>query len=130
MYQLYGPPIGAIIETGAWISALVLLYLVRKRRPASRWTLLGTACFLLAQIAWWIYVFPVNNVMVDWTAESIPPNWTEFAAEWERTHAVRAILQIAGFAALVLSILGRSRPQRWCSSSATTSVRCASLFSS
>ena len=72
----------------------------------------GDAGFLLAQIAWWINVFPVNKVMVDWTAESMPPNWIEFAAEWERTDAVRAILDIAGFAALVLSILGRSRPQK------------------
>ena len=108
MYQLYGPPIGAIIETGAWISALVLLYLVRNRRPAFRWTMLGAACFLVAQIAWWIYIFPVNKVMVDWTAQSMPPNWTEFRFQWESTHAVRAILQIAGFAALVLSILGET----------------------
>ena len=41
MYQLYGLPIGAIIETGAWISALALLYLVRKHSPAFRWTVLG-----------------------------------------------------------------------------------------
>jgi hypothetical protein len=46
--------------------------------------------------------------MVDWTPQSMPPNWTEFRFQWESAHAVRAILQIGGFAALVLSILGET----------------------
>jgi hypothetical protein len=88
MYQLYGLPIGAIIETGAWISALVLLYLVRNRSPAFRWTLVRAACFVVAQIAWWMYVFPVNKVTVD----SAPPDWTEFRLQWETRMLSRAIL--------------------------------------
>lgn len=105
MYQLFGPPVGAIIEGGAWISAVVLVVLVRRRRPAFRWTLIGALGFVLAQVAWWLFVFPVNRQMVNWTPQAMPADWMRWRAQWEYTHAVRALLQIGGLAALIGSVL-------------------------
>jgi hypothetical protein len=107
-YRIFGPPVGASIEGGALIKAVVLSILVRKRRPASGLTLVGAACMVAAQVAWWLFVFPVNSQMVNWTPESLPANFTELRDQWEYTHAARAILQIFGLGSLVLSVLAES----------------------
>jgi hypothetical protein len=108
MYQLFGPPVGAILESGAWISAVLLAYFVRERRPAFRWTLVGAVCMVAAQVLWWTFVNPLNAVMIHWTPESIPADWESYRAQWEYSHAVRAVIQIAGLSALVVSILSET----------------------
>ncbi len=110
MYQLFGT-VGAFIEVGASLSAVVLVFLARGRRPAILWTLVGAACLVVAQAAWWLFVFPVNARMAEWTA-SMPADWTRFRAQWEYAHAVRAILELLGFAALVLSALVETSSDR------------------
>jgi hypothetical protein len=104
-YRLFGPPVGASIEGGALIAAVALSIFVRKRRPAFTLTLFGAACMAAVQVAWWLFVFPVNSQMVNWTPGSLPANFTELRDKWERTHAARAILQIVGLGSLVLSVL-------------------------
>jgi hypothetical protein len=105
MYQNFGPPIGAIIEGGAWLSAVALAFAVRHRRPAFQWTLAGAACMVVAQAVWWILINPVNAEMVNWTIETIPSDWAQYRAQWEYTHAARAVLELLGFGALVISAL-------------------------
>ena len=81
-YRLFGPPVGASIEGGALITAVVLSIFVRKR-----------------------------SRMVNWTPESLPANFTELRDQWEHTHAARAILQIVGLGSLVLSVLAKTPPE-------------------
>src|SRR5215212_1687848 len=88
-YRLFGPPVGAAIEGGALSTAVVLSIFVRKRRPAFALTRAGAACMAAAQVAWWLFVFPVNSKMVNWTPESLPENFTELRIQWEYTHAAR-----------------------------------------
>jgi hypothetical protein len=107
-YRLFGPPVGASIEGGALSTAVVLSILVRKRRPAFALTQVGVACMAAAQVAWWLFVFPVNSRMVNWTPESLPANFEELRDQWEYTYAARAILQIFGLGALVLSVLAET----------------------
>lgn len=108
MYQHFGPPIGVIIESGAWILAAALAFIVRHCPRALWWTLLGAACMVLAHVAWWSFVFPVNNEMVKWTIDTIPADWMRYRNQWEYTHAVRAVLQIVGLGALLISVLAET----------------------
>jgi hypothetical protein len=107
-YRLFGPSVGASIEGGASITAVILSILVRKRRPAFVLTQVGAACMAAAQVAWWLFIFPVNSRMVDWAPESLPENFKELRDQWEYTHAARAILQIVGLGSLVLSSLAET----------------------
>jgi Domain of unknown function (DUF1772) len=107
-YRLFGPPVGASIEGGALITAVVLSIFVRKRRPAFTLMLFGAACMAAAQVAWWLFVFPVNSQMVHWTPESLPADFTKLRDQWEHTHAARAILQMVGLGSLVLSVLAET----------------------
>jgi hypothetical protein len=110
-YRFFGPPVGAAIEGGALITVVVLSIFVRKRRPAFALTRVGAVCMAAAQVAWWLFVFPVNSRMVNWTPESLPENFTKLRDQWEYTHATRAILQIVGLGSLILSVLAETPPE-------------------
>jgi len=111
LYQLFGT-VGAFIEVGALLSATVLLLAVYRRRPAFQWTLFGTVCLLAAHVAWWVFIAPVNAEIATWTPDTIPADWTWWRSQWEYTHAARAILEILGLSALVLSVLVETPTQR------------------
>lgn len=104
LYQTFGT-IGAAIEVGALVMTIVLSLAVWRRRPAFQWTLFGTVGLLLAHVAWWVFVAPVNAEISTWTPDTIPADWTWWRSQWEYTHAARAILEIFGLSALVISVL-------------------------
>src|SRR5262245_28034302 len=91
LYQTFGT-VGAGIEVGALFMVIVLSLAVWHRRPAFQWTLFGTVCLLLAHVAWWVFVAPVNAEISKWTPETLPTDWTWWRSQWEYTHAARAIL--------------------------------------
>jgi hypothetical protein len=104
LYGAFGT-IGALIEVGAVVTAVVLTFLVRHRRPAFGWTFVGALCLVAAHLAWWIWVAPVNATMAPLTPETLTADWMRLRDQWEYTHAARAVLQIIALAALVFSIL-------------------------
>lgn len=105
LYRMFGT-IGAVIDIGAWIAAVVLVFLVRARPRRVFWlTAVGAALLVVAHVAWWLFVAPVNAEIAGWTPETIPAEWTGWRDQWEFTHAVRAVLQIGALAALLLSVL-------------------------
>lgn len=104
LYGAFGT-IGAFIEVGAVVTAVVLAILIRQRRPAFGWTLLGALCLAAAHLAWWVWVAPVNATMAPLTPETVPADWMRLRDHWEYTHAARAVLQMIGVGALVFSIL-------------------------
>jgi hypothetical protein len=111
LYRLFGT-VGAFIEVSALLLATVLLLAVWRRRPAFQWTLFGTVCLLAAHAAWWMFIAPVNVEIATWTPDTIPADWTWWRNQWEYTHTARAILQILGLSALVLSVLVETPSQR------------------
>lgn len=105
-YQYFGPPVGAILEGGAWIAAVLLAVLSRKRdRPIFFLTLAAAICMILTQAVFWTFVMPVNNQMLGWSPDSLPPDFATWRNQWEYAHAARALLQIIGLGALVASLL-------------------------
>ena len=110
-HQLFGT-VGALIEVGALLLATVLLLTVWRRRPAFQWTLFGTVCLFVAHGAWWMFIAPVNAEIATWTSDTIPADWTWRRSQWEYTHTARAILEILGLSAFVLSVLVETPSQR------------------
>jgi hypothetical protein len=70
LYPAFGT-VGAIIEVGAVVTAITLVFLVRERR-AFRWTLLAALCLASAHAAWWLWVAPVNVTLVPLTSDTLP----------------------------------------------------------
>jgi hypothetical protein len=105
---LYPPafgPVGGTVEGSAAILSLILVLLVRKRKSAFVWTLVGTTCMVAAHASFWIWVAPVNSLLLKLTPETLPEDWKGLRNQWEYTHATRAILQIIALGAFTGSIL-------------------------
>ncbi len=107
LYQAYGT-VGAVIEVGSVLAAILLAFMVYDRRPAFYFTVLGAACLAAAFAAWVVFVAPVNAAVNTWTDGAIPADWTRFRDQWEYAHAARFVLQLVGFGSLVVSVLAET----------------------
>ena len=100
--------VGGIYQIGSIVAAAVLAFIVRKRSLSFHWTLAGFLCFLLAFGVWLAVVAPVNTQVADAlraAPESVPEVWLCLRNRWEYGHVTGFVLQLAGFCALVLSVL-------------------------
>lgn len=81
----------------------VLAYLVRSSRLVFGLTFGALLCTLGAQALFWAYTYPANRATGNWT--ELPLDWAARRAEWEYSHAAGAVLTLAAFMLLVLSVL-------------------------
>jgi uncharacterized membrane protein len=107
VYRLFGS-VGAVFEIGAILAAIVLAFLVHKRRSAFYWTLGGAVLLIIAFASWLLFVAPMNAEFARWLTNPIPADWTQYRNQWEYTHAINAIIKLFGFGLLVLSVLTES----------------------
>lgn len=101
-WQLLG-----IVVYGALLSTLALAILVRRQPKAFGLTLAAFLCLLAAHALFWIYTFPANRETLYWTV--LPENWMVLREQWEYSHAAGAVLNLAAFILLVLSVLVRDK---------------------
>ncbi len=99
LYGYFGlPGPGAFITLGAFLSAVILTFLVCKRRPTFYWTLVGTICLVLAfPMVFFLFIEPVNVVIEQATPESVPADWMRMRDQWEYSHATNFGLSLIGF---------------------------------
>ncbi len=108
IYRYWGPA-GAVLEPGAVLSAALLAWLVRDRRPAFPLTLAGLGLLTAALAAWFRFVAPMNAAMRRrWSPDAMPPDWPRVRQQWEYAHAGRFALQLVGLGALLLSVLAET----------------------
>jgi hypothetical protein len=107
LYRYFGAPgPGAFITVGAVLCAIALTVLVRKRQRAFWWTLAGTICLAIAfPLIYFLRIEPVNVVIEQATARTVPPNWEQLRNQWEYAHATNFVFSLAGFIALTISTL-------------------------
>lgn len=104
----YFAVVGGFYTVGSILAAFLLAFLVRKRRPAFRWTLAGALCLSAAFGTWLALVAPVNNEVADalrTAPESVPAVWMRLRERWEYGHAVGFVVTLIGFGLLVVSVL-------------------------
>jgi hypothetical protein len=100
--------VGGVYQIGSIVAASVLAWLVRNRRPAFRWTLAGASSLVLAFGIWLAVVAPVNAEVGEAlrsAPQAVPALWMELRQRWEYGHAAGFVVQLAGLAALVVSLL-------------------------
>jgi hypothetical protein len=116
LYQYFGAPgPGAIVTVGALVSAIALLLLVRKRRPAVYWTLIGTLCLAMAfPVIYFWQIEPVNVIFRQATPNTLPANWMQLRQQWEFAHLTNFVLTMFSFSALLVSILTEKSGSRLC----------------
>ena len=107
LYQNFGK-LGAFFEVGAVLLSIWLTYLVRRSPLPFFWTFIGAFCLVLAHAAFWLWIDPVNRIMISATEKTLPENWEVLRLQWEYTHSLRAVLETMALAAIVYSILAES----------------------
>jgi hypothetical protein len=128
LFRMFGS-VGAMFEVGAVVLAAVLAWQLRGLGRAFGLALAGAVLLVAAHLLFWLLVAPVNAEIATWTPGVFPADWASWRAQWEYSHALRALLQIAGFAALLGSALAELRrapdPVRHAPAAATWSSRAA-----
>ncbi len=105
LYAKFGS-IGAVIFVATVIALGLLAYFVREhKRPGFRLALSAALLLVLALILWWVLVYPVNVELARWVNGPVPSDWTDYRARWEWGHAVIALIELVGFAALIGAVL-------------------------
>jgi len=105
LYAMFGS-VGAVIDVAAVIVLALLAYFVREHsRPGFALALLAAVVFAAALVLWWVLVYPVNVELAKWVNGPVPADWTGYRARWEWGHAIIALTELAGFAALIASVL-------------------------
>jgi hypothetical protein len=105
LYTLFGS-VGAIIFVATVIALALLAYFTREHaRPGFGLALSAALLFLLALILWWVLVYPVNVELAKWVTGPVPDDWTTYRSRWEWGHALIALTELAGFAALIAAVL-------------------------
>ena len=100
-YRLFGPPVGATIEGAAWLGSAILAVFAWRRSDAVALTVAGAILMIAAHAAWWVWVFPANGQLAALSPDNLPSDFDSIRRQWEYTHAVRAVLQIAALGCLV-----------------------------
>jgi hypothetical protein len=111
IYRLFGT-VGAVFEVSSILTALVLLFLVRKFGLTFYWTLGGTLLLILAFVSWIIFIAPINMEFAKWLTNPVPVDWMQYRNQWEYAHAVNALIKITGLSLLVISILVETPTKR------------------
>ncbi len=89
-------------------SCLPVLSLSRRTR-AFLPTLAGTACFVGMLISTLIGNVPINNRVLEMSAETDEEEFVELRERWDRLHTLRVSLNVAGLALLCLGALREDR---------------------
>jgi len=108
-FSLSGP-LGVLLQVVALIAMIVLAALLRSHGAAG-FTLTAAAAvfFAIGLLGWWILVYPVNVELAKWVNGPVPDDWASWRALWEWGEAANGLAQLAGFAALVLSVIVKAR---------------------
>lgn len=111
VYKLFGS-VGSVFEITAILTAIVLVFLIRKRGSTFYWTLGGAILLILAFGSWIMFVAPMNAEFAKWLTNPIPADWSRYRDQWEYAHAVNALIKIMGLSLLVISVLVETPKQR------------------
>lgn len=99
-----------VMGLAAMLMTLVLT-LRSARHTAFRrlyWTTL--ALLVLAGLVTQFGNQPINAVVVAWTADTVPGNWTEIRDNWWLWHTVRTLASVAALAGLVTATVAAPPP--------------------
>jgi hypothetical protein len=92
-----------VVVVGEVLALAVLAFMVRARRLVFGLSFGAFLCTVGGQVLFWAYTYPANQATENWTR--LPADWMALRAEWEYSHAAGAVLSLAAFLLLVLSVL-------------------------
>ena len=96
-----------IVLFSALIANLLLAISLRGRGTPFGFALVAFLCIALTLVIFFTWTFPANQATQNWTA--VPANWEQLRRQWEYSHAANALVTLAAFCSVVLSVLTTRR---------------------
>lgn len=101
--QLYrGWALAAVLVIGALVSTLALVFLLRGR-PGFIAAVIAFLCIVGTQAIFWSATYPANSATQNWTV--LPERWERLRTQWEYSHAVSAVLNLAALMATTIAVI-------------------------
>jgi uncharacterized membrane protein len=91
----------------ALASSLMLVIVLFRQRPSTAFTLaLASLVLMVAALAITLAVnVPIDYEIIQWTANTLPPNWTNTRDRWELYHTIRTFISVGALGCAVASAL-------------------------
>jgi hypothetical protein len=99
----YGPSIGGL-EAAALLSTLAMAIVTWGEPMVPLLATIACACVLFMIIIWAAWINPINKTVNSWTPVSLPSNWPNFRDRWHRLHAIRLVLSVVAFSAVIAGL--------------------------
>jgi hypothetical protein len=87
---------------------LVLIWTIQEYHHNRNFAFLFTAgsCLIVSIAIFFLFTFPANRATHNWL--KLPLNWPDLRRQWEYSHAVRALLNLASVSLLLTMLLKNS----------------------
>jgi hypothetical protein len=92
-----------IVWVGALLANFALAAMLRGRGLAFVLALIAGVCIAAMFTIFFTWTYPANQATDNWT--TIPANWEQLRRQWEYSHAANALVALAAFCAVALSVL-------------------------
>ena len=99
-------PLAVVLNLGL-LFTMVSAFLARRDRLSFYLLIAASICIIASVLVTAFGNWPINNQIITWGINSMPPNWTELRDEWWLFHVARAVMIIAGLSFLILAALVR-----------------------
>ncbi|UDL90411.1 DUF1772 domain-containing protein [Mesorhizobium sp. PAMC28654] len=97
--------VGEPLDVAAILFPAILAWLMRSDSPVFAYAVAATVLYLLALVVWYFWVQGANSIMATWSVSAFPLEFEAIRLRWETGHIAVATLKLAGFVALMLSLL-------------------------
>jgi len=97
-------------EIGAILLSVIWMFHDRHDKNVFSSLLAAVICFISSLILFFTFTFPANQATQNWT--QLPADWQQLRLRWEYSHAVRAIINLAGLCLLIVALLKMKKPDQ------------------
>jgi len=96
---------------GIAVALLTLVAAIFTRdNPRKRLLLVvATCCFVVAGVVTRLLNQPINAIVMTWSPDSPPENWSALRDEWWQWHVLRTLLGICGLSSLIVAAITAGR---------------------
>jgi uncharacterized membrane protein len=95
------------------IGLIVVVLLFRSRSTVAAWLALAGLVLMITVLVITLAVeVPIDDLIANWTEQTLPANWQEIRARWAAFHTVRTFVSLGAVAAAVGAGLTTRTPDR------------------
>jgi len=105
-------PMRIIMPLGIIFMFLALWFTRNKRTIGFSLGMFSLVLIITVLLITLIVLVPIDNDINEWTASTVPSNWTDIRQRWNLFHSIRTFASLSSFACFSLFILTNRRPDR------------------